>query len=319
MDPEPHSETRPPAGRPEAAPGATDPGATNPRVTDPPSADLPSADPGDLVRANRDLWDGWTELHVPSEFYDVEGFKAGRDTLDAVELEGVGDVKGTSLLHLQCHFGLDTLSWARRGARVTGVDFSEKAVAHARRLAHELGIEARFIQADVTDTDALLGRLGGERFDVVFTSHGTISWLPDLRPWARTVAGALKPGGTFFIADSHPFTWIFDDEITEPGLRFRYKYFGREALRWEEKGSYAVPDADFEGVSYSWQHTFEEIIGSLVEAGLRITSLREYPYLAWRWFPWMVKHGDGCYRLPEDMPQIPLMFSLTASKPSGAR
>ena len=152
----------------------------------------------ELVRANRELWDGWTELHVPSEFYDVEGFKQGRDTLDAVELDGVlgavGEIRGKSLLHLQCHFGLDTLSWARRGARVTGVDFSEKAVAHARRLAGELGLEARFLLADVTDTEAVVTALGGERFDVVFTSHGVISWLPDLRPWARTIAAAPSPG-----------------------------------------------------------------------------------------------------------------------------
>jgi len=289
---------------------------------EPPDGDLgaaPQAAPGaaqaaDLMRANRDLWDGWTELHVTSEFYDVEGFKAGRDTLDAVELEGVGDVRGKSLLHLQCHFGLDTLSWARRGARVTGVDFSEKAVAHARRLAREVGIEARFIHAEVTDTAAVLSTLAGDRFDVVFTSHGTISWLPDLRPWARTIAGALKPGGMFFIADAHPFTWVFDDELAEPMLRFRYDYFDRGALRWDEKGSYAVPDADFVGVSYSWQHTFEDIAGALIETGLRITSLREYPNLAWRWFPWMVRIGDGCVRLPDGMPEIPLMFSLKAEK-----
>ncbi len=198
-------------------------------------------DSGDaeLKRANQDLWDGWTELHVAGSSYDVEGFKAGRDTLDEVELAGVGDVEGKSLLHLQCHFGLDTMSWARRGARVVGVDFSENAVAHARRLALELGLDARFIQADVTDAAAVLGRLGGEQFDVVFTSHGTISWLPELREWAQIIAGSLKPGGRFFIADSHPFTWMFDDEGDEPGLRFnpRYKYFGKEALRFEEKGS----------------------------------------------------------------------------------
>jgi SAM-dependent methyltransferase len=267
----------------------------------------------DLIRANRDLWDGWAELHVAGKGYDVESFKAGRQTLDAVELEGVGDVRDKSLLHLQCHFGMDTLNWARLGARVVGVDFSEKAVGHARRLAHELGIGARFILADVTDTATVLSQLG-EQFDVVFTSHGTISWLPDLRPWARTVAGALKPGGLFFIADAHPFTWMFDDERADPALEFRYRYFGREALRFEEKGSYAEPEGDFEGVSYSWQHTFAEIVSSLAEAGLAITSLREYPYLFWRWFPWMVRSDDGTYRMPEGLPEIPIMFSLSAIK-----
>ncbi len=189
-------------------------------------------------------------------------------------------------------------------------------MAHARRLADELGLEARFLQADVTDTDAVVAALAGERFDVVFTSHGVISWLPDLRPWARTVAATLGPGGSFFVADSHPFTWMFDDEVAEPELRFRFDYFNRAALRYEEKGSYAVPDADFRGVSHSWQHTFEEIVGALTEAGLTITSLREYDYLFWRWFPWMVKDDEGRYRLPEGMPRIPLMFSLTAAAPA---
>ncbi len=275
------------------------------------------------IRANQELWDGWTELHIPSEFYDVEGFKRGRDTLDAGELDGVlgavGDIRGRSLLHLQCHFGLDTLSWARRGARVTGVDFSQKAVAHARRLADELGLDARFHQTDVTDTDAVMAALAGERFDVVFTSHGVISWLPDLRPWARTVAAALRPGGTFFLADSHPFCWMFDDEVAQPELRVLFDYSGREALRYEEKGSYAVPGADFRGVSHSWRHPFEEIVGALIEAGLTVTSLREYDYLFWRWFPWMTVDDEGRYRLPEGLPRIPLMFSLTAtSRPAAA-
>jgi SAM-dependent methyltransferase len=226
----------------------------------------------------------------------------------------VGDVRGKSLLHLQCHFGLDTLSWARRGARVTGVDFSERAVAHARRLARELAIEARFVQADVSDTAAVAAQVANEQFDVVFTSHGAISWLPDLGPWARTVAKVLKPGGLFFVADSHPFAWMFD-ETTDIELRFRFPYFDRAALRWEEKGSYAVPDADCEGISFSWQHTFEEIVSSLTAAGLSVTSLREYPYLFWKWFPWMERGEQGAYRLPLDVPQIPLMFSLTATRP----
>jgi len=270
------------------------------------------------VEANRQLWDGWTELHVGSVFYDVPGFMAGRETLDEVELRAVldrvGDIRGKSLLHLQCHFGLDTLSWTRRGARATGVDFSEKGVAYARRLARELGLEAKFVQADVTDTPAAVAQLEGDQFDVVFTSHGVLIWLPDLRPWARTVAATLKPGGTFALVDAHPFTWMFDDEATEPGLTFRYDYFSRDGFRWEERGSYAVRDADFQGVSYSWEHTFEEIVSSLAEAGLTILSLREYPYLFWQWFPWMVEDGAGRYRLPEGLPQIPLMFSLTATK-----
>jgi SAM-dependent methyltransferase len=268
-----------------------------------------------LTTANRDLWDAWTRLHVTSEFYDVPGFKSGQSSLDSVELGGVGDVRGRSLLHLQCHFGLDTLSFARLGARVTGVDFSSEAIGHARRLATELGLEARFVYADVTQA---LSLLEGEEFDVVFTSYGALSWLPELGPWARTIAGALKPAGRFFVADHHPTVWIFDDESREMELRYRYGYFDRGALRTEEKGSYAVPDGDYEGVSYCWQHTFDDIVGSLLAAGLRITSLREYPYLSFQWFPFMEKGDDGFWRMPEGGPDIPLMFSLTATKDVGS-
>jgi SAM-dependent methyltransferase len=262
--------------------------------------------------ANRRLWDAWTPAHASSEFYDVDSFLAGRDTIDAVEAEGVGDVTGKTLLHLQCHFGLDTMSWARRGASaVTGVDFSHQAVALARSLASELDLPARFVETDVLDT---LDQLDGERFDVVFTSHGALSWLADLRPWAEVVAGALKPGGTFFVAEHHPSLWVFDEGVEDRELVFRYGYFDRETLREEQTGSYAAPDSGVETVSYSWQHTFEELVGSLIGAGLRVTGLREYPYLSFSWFPYMEKGADGFWRLPAGMPDIPLMYSLTATR-----
>ncbi|MHB1341860.1 MAG: class I SAM-dependent methyltransferase [Coriobacteriia bacterium] len=263
----------------------------------------------ELTGANRALWNLWADAHFDSEFYDVEGFVEGRDTLDTVETEGVGDVTGQTLLHLQCHFGLDTLSWARRGARVVGVDFSERAIALASGLAERLDLDARFIVSDVYET---LDHLDGERFDVVFTSYGAISWLPDLYPWARVIAGALKPGGRFFIAEHHPTIWMYDDETTELAPPHKYGYFDREALRWEENGSYAAPDSGITATSYSWQHTFEEIVGALVAAGLRVTSLKEYPYLAFQWFPTMVRGADGFWRMPEGAPGLPLMFSLEA-------
>lgn len=269
-------------------------------------------DDEERVAANRRRWDRLADLHLESPFYDVAGFRAGRPTLDTVELEGVGDVTGQSLLHLQCHFGLATLDWARRGARTVGVDFSGRAIRHARALAAELKLEARFVEADVCDA---LPHLGGERFDVVFTSYGAISWLPELRGWARTIAGSLKPGGRLFLADFHPLLWMFDETSSLKELRLTYPYFAREALREEERGSYAVPDADFTAISYSWQHTFEDIITVLLAEGLSVTSLREYPYLAWKWFDFMVQGTDGFWRMPEGAPDLPLMFSLTARTP----
>jgi len=150
---------------------------------------------------NRASWNARTPVHLRSRFYDLEAFKAGQTSLKPIELEQVGDVRGKSLLHLQCHFGQDTLSWARLGARVTGLDLSDVAIAEARALASGLGIRARFVEGNVYDAPALLG---GERFDVVFTSYGVVGWLPRLEPWARAIAASLAPGGTFHGVEFHP-------------------------------------------------------------------------------------------------------------------
>ncbi len=175
------------------------------------------------TQSNRELWDEWTGIHARSEFYDVEGFKAGRRSLRPIELEALGDVTGKTLLHLQCHFGMNTLDWARRGAQVTGVDFSEKAIALARSLSRELSIPAEFVLSDIAALPDVLHR----EFDIVFTSYGVLTWLSDLRRWGQVVAHFLKPGGTFFIAEFHLFAYIFDDEVAE--LQVRYPYFAPSA------------------------------------------------------------------------------------------
>jgi len=271
----------------------------------------------EFVARNRETWDHWADLNYDSDFYDVEGFVAGRSSLDPIELEGVGDVEGQRLLHLQCHFGMDTLSWARRGAIVTGVDFSERAIERARELAARTGLEADFVCSDVAHARQ---HLRGE-FDVAFVSHGAISWLPDLQPWANTIASVLRPAGRLFVADAHPTLWIFDDtdEGTQLGpdqVRVKYPYFGREPIRDEQTGNYADPESDYTSVSYSWQHTFEELVGSLTRAGLRVTAVREYDRIAWAWFPWMVRDDDGLWRMPPGGPDLPLMFSINAEKPA---
>ena len=172
--------------------------------------------------ANRGLWDAWTRINLRSEMYDVEAFAAGRGRdLDPIARAGPGDVRGKTLLHLQCHFGMDTIRWAKHGATVTGVDFSEEAIAAARALATRMGVPATFIHSDVYDLPA---RLDG-RFDVVFTSHGVLCWLPDLERWAQVVARCLAPGGVFFIADTHPMLICFDDRTARPDLRLLYPYF----------------------------------------------------------------------------------------------
>jgi SAM-dependent methyltransferase len=263
------------------------------------------------LSANQALWNAWTPFHVASKFYDVEGFKAGRETLDAIELAGPGDVRGKSLLHLQCHFGMDTLSWARRGATVTGADFSAEAIKAARALASEMGIAATFVHSNLYD---LSQHLEGQ-FDVVFTSHGVLGWLPDLAGWARVIAHFLKPGGRFSIVEVHPFVLMFDDRREDTELRLLYPYFHQpKPLQVEEKGSYAVPEAPVQGVACYWFHSLADIIGALLRAGLHLESFAEYPFMAWAFFPWMERRAEGGWQLPPGKEGIPLMFSLTATK-----
>lgn len=269
----------------------------------------------EYVRSNQDLWNAWTPYHVRSAFYDVEAFKAGRPRgrsgPDTLEIALVGDVERKSLLHLQCHFGMDSIAWARRGAIVTGVDFAEEAVKAARALAAETGTRVTFVQSDLYDLPATLDG----PFDIVFTSHGVLGWLPDLDAWARVIAHFLTPGGCFHIIEAHPFALIFDDRRPEGELRLLYPYFhGPEPLREEREGSYAAPDAPVHSVEHVWLHTLADVVGALVRARLRIESFAEYPYLAWPMFPWMERREDGWWQLPGAAGRIPLMFSLTATK-----
>ncbi len=267
--------------------------------------------------ANRGLWDAWTRINLASAMYDVEAFAAGRGRdLDPVARAGPGDVRGKSLLHLQCHFGMDTSCWARHGATVTGVDFSAEAIAAARALAARMAVPARFIQSDLYE---LPGALDG-RFDVVFTSHGVLGWLPDLEGWARLIARYLVPGGTFFIVEAHPVLMCFDDRTAEPALRLLHPYFhGPEPIRVEHAGCYSDPTAAMTSVEHVWLHPLSTIMGALLRAGLRIEAYEEYPFLSWRFFPWMEQGADGWWRLPADgrLPQgpgsLPLMFSLKAT------
>ena len=271
-------------------------------------------DTPDRIAANRELWQRWTALHVPSDFYDADGFAADPASrpFDRVVGELLGNLGGMRALHLQCHFGMDTLRLVRLGAEATGLDFSTAAIEAARDLSARAGIPATFIEGDVTSPPE---ELPSAAFDLVFTSYGTISWLPDLAPWAETVARSLAPGGVFKIADMHPTLWIFDDEGESPELRVKYSYFDRAPLEWEEYGSYASPGGEYTGTSHSWQHTFEEIIGTLIGAGLVIEEVREHPLLAWKFTPAMVEREPGLFGLPEGQPELPLMFTLSARRP----
>lgn len=267
--------------------------------------------------ANEALWNTWTAIHSTSDFYDLEGFKAGGIRIRPYEIEMIGDVAGKSLLHLQCHFGIDTLSWARLGARVTGADLSPDAIELARSLADELAFpDARFVRSNLYDLPAALG----EQFDVVYTSRGALNWLPDTRAWAAVVAHFVAPGGTFFITEAHPVLNAFENEGVAAGeLRLAYPYWEhRDPLVFPVKGSYADPTADVgDQTEYSWSHGLGEIVSALIDAGLRIETLVEHPFLDWS-ADFLVPASDGTWRLPPDTAgELPLMFSLRASKPTG--
>jgi SAM-dependent methyltransferase len=265
----------------------------------------------EYIENNRKLWDGMVPVHVASEFYDVASFKAGRSSLMRVERDEVGAVDGKTLLHLQCHFGMDTLSWARLGAEVTGVDFSGPAIAKARELATELGISARFIETDVYSLSEVLQG----QFDIVFASYGVICWLPDFRRWAEIAAGCLKPGGFFYLIDFHPFANTLDDESPERPMRLRYPYrSGGVPMVFEDDGTYADRDAVLPHKrSYEFNHSIGEIVTALCDAGLGIDYLHEFPFAASQRFPEMTKGDDGYYHLPEEG-TVPLMFSVKATK-----
>lgn len=264
----------------------------------------------EALRANRRLWDERARAHFRSAFYDVEGFRRGGSRLLQVELVEIGTVRGRDLLHLQCHFGLDTLSFARLGARVTGVDFSEAAIDEARALAGELRLDARFIAADVLDLPAELA----QSFDIVYTSRGVLPWIPDLGRWAGGIARCLRPGGLFYMLESHPIAGTFDDETTT--LRLRYPYFSRGSPeRYRVQGSYADAALRFrEKFQYEWPHALGEVVTSLADAGLRIEFVHEFPFTFYEQVPWLVKR-DGAWRVPKRMKgELPLSFSLAARK-----
>lgn len=264
-------------------------------------------------RANRRLWDSWTKIHEKSDFYDIENFKTGSNSLKSIEIDELGDVRGKSLLHLQCHFGQDSLSWARLGAQVTGVDFSNEAIKLGQLLAEELEIQARFICSDIYQLHSVLD----EKFDIVFTSYGVLAWLDDLPVWAALIARFLKPGGTFYMVEIHPFASVLDDWETEPILGIRYPYFRTiEPMVFEAETSYAEPNAVLTEpiLNYQWNHSMGEILNALIESGLHIQFLHEFPMTVFKQLDFM-EERDGWWCLPEDLPEMPLLFSLKAIGP----
>ena len=255
---------------------------------------------------NKKLWNERVPIHATSSFYNVSAFKEGRSSLNAIELELLGNVQQQAWLHLQCHFGMDTLSLAKLGARVTGIDFSETAIDMARSLSNELQCEATFICCDVYDTPSSCN----SQFDGVFTSYGTIGWLPDIQQWANTIARCLKPGGQFVMADFHPVIWMYDNAIQH----ITYSYFNRETILETEEGTYAQPEADLHHTSVSWNHPISDILNALIQAGLRIDVFNEYDYSPYACFPNMTEYAPGQFQRSEWLGKVPWVYAIKAVK-----
>ncbi len=260
------------------------------------------------LKTNLAKWNALVPVHARSGMYRLADFKAGRNSLHELELKEVGDVHGASLLHLQCHFGLDTISWARLGAAVTGLDFSGEVIKLALALSNELGIPARFICADLYDAPIAVN----DKFDVVFSSYGAITWLPDMTRWAQVIAQCLKPGGFFYIADQHPFASIFSNVDAGAELGILHSYFNQEMIVSPGGQDYADPAYVNEYDNAEWIHTAGNIIDSLIEAGLQIEFFHEHPSCPWQMFPFCQPNRHGSWHLKDD--PIPLIFSLKARK-----
>lgn len=266
------------------------------------------------IEENRAHWDELADHHPGTSHYDVESFLSGESTLRRLEREEL-DPEGKRLLHLQCHFGLDTLSWVRNGdvAHATGVDFSPTAIETARDLRDRIGLppeRARFVESDVYDLSL------SETFDVVFTSYGTIYWLPDLDRWATVIEDVLDPGGIFYIADGHPLAGPFHHESTAADLRVSHPYFNEEAITEDHDGSYAGWEFGLENKrSHGFSHPLGEVVTALADAGLRIEFVHEFPWSFFQRFEAMEEDDEGRWWLPGLEYDLPFTFSLRARKP----
>ena len=255
---------------------------------------------------NKATWNEKVKVHSESEMYHLRAFKKGKSSLMHYELKALGDVNGKSLLHLQCHFGQDTLSWSRLGAKCVGVDISDEGIKLAKKLNDELNLDAEFICCNVLDTSNFIK----DEFDFVFTSYGTIGWIPDLKPWAKMIAERLKKGGTFYIAEFHPIVWMFDYTSGKPVMK--YGYMQDEVIYEEYEGTYANESSKMISKEYGWNHGLGEVVTSLTEAGLHIDYLKEHEESPYNVLPDLIKTKSGNYVTKDRL--YPLIFEIKARK-----
>lgn len=262
--------------------------------------------PENYKAINKDAWNKRTDVHVTSSFYDLEAFLKGANSLHTTELALLGDIQGKSVLHLQCHFGMDSLSMARMGAFVTGVDLSDKAIEKARELNEISGLDARFICCDLYDLDK---NMEGT-FDIVFTTYGTIGWLPDLDKWAAIIDKFLKPGGKLVFVEFHPVVWMLDNKLE----KIEYSYFNKEAIVEESTGTYTDRNAPIAYTEVSWNHSLEEVISALLRHNIAIGQFREYDFSHYNCFSNLKEIAPNKYKHQILEDKIPMMYSIVGKK-----
>ena len=258
------------------------------------------------LEINKHSWNNRTDTHLNSEFYNLEGFMKGETSLNQFELEILGDIKGKSILHLQCHFGQDTISLNRLGAEVIGVDLSDKAIENARIIAEKTNSTAQFICCDLYDLENHLD----QQFDIVFTSYGTITWLPDLDKWGKLISRFLKPEGRFIFVEFHPVVWMFDDNFEKIG----YNYFNVAPIIETENGTYADKEANISQSYVTWNHSMSEVISSLLNHSLKLKQIQEYDYSPYNVFSNMEEFEHKKFRIKHIGNKIPMVYSVVAEK-----
>ena len=271
----------------------------------------------DYTELNRANWDERVPAHVASPDYHVADFVQDRAFLSRVvrfDLPLLGDISGLRGVHLQCHIGTDTISLARLGASMTGLDFSPAALAQARSLAERTGDDAHFVEADVYDA---VGVLGSAAFDLVFTGIGALCWLPSIRRWAGVVADLLRPGGRLFIREGHPMLWALADGREDDLIVVDFPYFERaEPLAWDEGGTYVQTDVVFtHNTTHEWNHGLGEIVTALLDAGLELTGLAEHDSVPWEALPGQMEQIEGGeWRLADRPWRLAHSYTLQAVK-----
>ncbi|WP_340201594.1 class I SAM-dependent methyltransferase [Ascidiimonas sp. W6] len=258
---------------------------------------------------NKASWNNKVPIHVASTFYDFPGFLNGKSSLNSIELNLLGDIQGKSILHLQCHFGLDSLSLSRLGAHVTGVDLSDKAIEKAKELSQEIKSNTSFICCDLYDLPKYLD----QQFDLVFTSYGTIGWLPNINKWSQLIAHFLKPNGKFVFVEFHPVVWMFDDYFKE----IKYNYFNKKAIVEKEEGTYAEKNAPIQQDYISWNHSLSDVINNLIKNNIEITSFEEFDYSPYDCFKETEKIEPGKFRIKHLKSKIPMVYSIVGIKKDG--